>query len=129
MIAALAGVILDGTTATKSQAVQDLTIPEGEYSEVTLTVTGQNGIAINLTGYTAKLTARKSSSTTALVDYSIAPLVAASGTAKFVFLGADTDQHRGVYQFDVWIVETSTEKAYRVVPVSQLTITDAMYDA
>ncbi len=129
MITALSGVVLDGTSpVTAAQSVQNLEIPEGEYSEIAITITGQNGTAFNLTGYELWLTARRNRNAVPTLESEGEIVSAAAGTAKFSIPSVDTDSQRGTYTYDVYIIETATEKAYRVVKASILEISNAMFD-
>jgi len=127
VIATLTGVLEDGSGSTVAQTVQDLQLPEGEHAEYTITVKGRNGTAFNLTGYALFMCARKGTQTP-LFNRTGTILVAASGTAKFTITSADTDGKKGIYRYDVYIVEVATSKAYRVVPDSELEVVDARFD-
>jgi hypothetical protein len=138
MNATLAGVVEDGTSpVTAEQNAQEVSIPQGESFVLTMTVTGENGTAFNLTGYTGVMAVRRSrTAATALFQRTGEILVAASGTMTFTGVPADTaDATPSDYVFDVWLEHTATGAKYRVIPEedadgdnSIFTVEDSVYD-
>lgn len=85
------GVILDGTTpATASLARADLVVYQSTDTVIQVTVTGANGTAFNLTGYTATLTVKDR-------------LLPTSGTPQWnkTYSGTLTNPTGGVVQFTI----------------------------
>lgn len=136
MITSITGVVLDGTTPTTSeQEQQELTVPEGEHSEIDLLVVGEDydpeaesPTPFDLTGYELFLCVRRSSQVDPLFTRQGSIVSAEDGTAKFVVTSADTDSQKGNYYYDVFIIETATSKGYRVVPKSRFVVADSMFD-
>lgn len=120
----IAGVLLDGT-GTTLPSPQNVTFPNGEDVTFQLTVSGQNGTAINITGYTGTLTIKTSqsvSSTPAIASLALTLTAPTSGQGTFTLPGATSKGYTsGLLWYDVFITSGAGAKD-EVVPNSLLTI-------
>lgn len=105
----------------------EIRIYRGDSLELSVPVTYQSdGTAFDLTGYTAKFTAKsvpsKADSTAAIsVDGTISS--PSTGIITFSIAPDDTDINPGVYWYDVQIVDTGNSKVFTVVK-DKLTIVE-----
>lgn len=125
------GVIVDGTTPlTTTPTRADLVVYQGQDTVVQVTVTGSNGTAVNLTGYSAALVVKDR-------------LLPTSGTPQWnkTYVGTLTSPTTGVVQFSIpgsdlkqmlllgywWDVFVTSGAAKRdeVVPASTMTVNPA----
>lgn len=128
MIVNVPGVIVDGTTPlSASPARADLVVYQGQDTSVVVTVTGSNGTAVNVTGYTATLTVKdrllpatgapKYSKT-----YTGTLTTPASGVITFTIPGSDLKaMNLQSYFWDVFIT-SGTGSRDEVVPTGLVTV-------
>lgn len=101
--------IFRGDTYDSTVTVNLVTITNGE---VTI------GAAVNLTGYTAKFTAKKNqdqADAAAVISKALTISDAANGIIALSLTHTETDITPGVYVYDVQILKTATSKVYTVV--------------
>lgn len=127
MQTSLTGVKLDGTGSLK-QTAQALEFAATTTVTINISVTGQNGLPLNLTGCALVLTVNTSTYFNAKKVVSIQATVdnTAGGTAHFTIPNTTFALARGAYVYDVTLVNAngSTDQ---IVPVGSLYIADSSY--
>jgi hypothetical protein len=122
------GVYVDGTGATLPTR-QDLTFPQGEDVTVQVTVSGQNGTAINLTGYSGTMlwkVAQANSSMPVSLSLPLALTNPTQGIGTFTLsAGVSKTLTASMYFYDVFITSGSGAKD-EVVPTSMVTLNFAV---
>lgn len=124
----LSGVILDGTVGTSTPTRQDLTFPQGEDVTFQLTVTGQNGTAINITGYTGSMLWKFAQNMTmaAPVVLPLALTNPTSGVGTFTLSAATSKGlQQTMWWYDCFIASGAGLKD-EVVPTSLITLNFAV---
>lgn len=139
MIVALSGVIVDGTTpVTATPTAQALSIPQGTDATINLTVTGSNGTAIDVTGYSFTLSIKLPTAlATAVATLTGTVTDGPAGKVSFTLPGSTTKIAPipatlnypavgaglyGDYVFDVFSSDASGHRD-EVVPESTFTVT------
>lgn len=133
---ALTGVVLDASGTTASQLAQTLSVPQGEAFTVTVNITDEGGTAWPMTGYTSRLTVRRTRLTSTELFARAGVNSVTAGRVTFTGVEGDTlDATPADYVFDIWITETATGKSYRVLPETDsagdhsiFTVEDAITD-
>ncbi len=114
-----------GTVAQKVPFRQDIEIPRGQDLEIQVTVVGQNGTAINLTGQSLKLGLRRRPEDAALaipIQTSV-DLDQANGKHKIVITSSETQAlvEGAVYRYGIQLVDAAGLRS-QIVPPSLATI-------
>lgn len=124
----LPGVLVDGTTPVTATPIrQDIVVYQGVDTVVQVTVTGSNGTALNVTGYSGVLTIKDRLLPTEgqprISRTYVATLVTpASGIISFTIPGIDLKGLNLVgYYYDVFIT-SGTAKRDEVVQTSTMTV-------
>ena len=79
--------------------------------------------AINITGWTLKLTARDDNGNI-FIDEAGTVISGAAGTYSFTLTHAETMRPRKSYQFDIWRTDSGSEK---IMGLGFFTVTDEVY--
>ena len=94
----------------------NISIDQGSDFTSIVTVEGSDGIAFNLTGYTARGQIRKSYASTTAVNFTAAVSSPSLGQIQLNLTAAQTRSMKaGRYLYDIEVVQTSTSKVIRVV--------------
>ena len=121
----LSGCVLDGTTGTTLPTRQDLTFPQGEDATFQLTVSGQSGSAINITGYTGAMVikiAQSASSVVALATLALTLTAPLSGQGTFTLTSGQSKGFvSGLLWYDVFITSGGGIRD-EVIPPSLMTL-------
>lgn len=132
MLVSVKGVIVDGSTpitATPTRA--DLVLYQGQDTTIQITVTGSNGTAINITGYSATLTLKDrllpTQGTPAVAKTYLATLTSpTTGVMTFSIPGADLKALSLIsYWWDVFTTNGSGGRD-EVVPTGLVTMNVAV---
>lgn len=119
----LSGVVMDGTTGTSVPTRQDISFPQGEDATFQITITGQNGTPINLTGYTGSMVWKyaQNSVMTSPLTLSMALSNPTQGIGTFT-LSATVSKGltQSLWWYDVFISGGGSKD--EVIPVSLLTL-------
>jgi len=128
---ALSGVVMDGTVGTSVPTRQDKTFPAGEDITFPLTVTGQNGTAINLTGYSGLMrwkVAQSNSSMPVALALTLSLTNPTQGQGTFTLTFGQSNllyATASMYFYDVFITSGAGLKD-EVVPTSLITLNFAV---
>lgn len=125
----ITGVVLDGSGTQSTPTRQDLTMPQGEDVTLKLTVTGTNGSAFNITGYSGSMllkVAQSNASSPVALSLPMTVTNGAQGTATFTLAAAISKGLSAVsYFYDVFITSGAGIRD-EVVPTSLLTLNYAV---